>query len=60
MEIIDTIKAAKFGDSIYARIPARVAKLMDISKGTVLQVGKEGNNIVFTKKGDDRNYIQRK
>ncbi len=50
MEIVDTVKVTRNGDSLYARIPANIAKVLGISKGDELTVSKDNARIVYERK----------
>ena len=52
MEVIDNIKVTRMGDSLYARIPANLARVLGVTKGTALQVSKEGMRIIYERKSE--------
>lgn len=50
MEIVDTVKVTKNGDSLYARIPANIAKVIGLAKGDALTVSKDNGRIIYERK----------
>ena len=50
MELIDSVKVIQNGASLYLVVPSRVARVMGISKGTKMQVSKDGERIVYERK----------
>lgn len=49
MEIIARTKVIRVGDSLYIILPAHLAKVMNIGRGTELKISKEGEKIIYEK-----------
>jgi len=49
MEQVDRIKVTSLGGSLFVRLPSRVCKLIQIEKGTSMEVYRDGNAITFKK-----------
>ena len=53
VEPTDSTKAIAVGDSLYARLPARFCKSLDIKQGSPLIITKSGKRIIYKKEHDD-------
>lgn len=49
MEQIDTTKIMTIGSSMYIRIPAPIARVMNLHKGVEMNVYRDGNRILYEK-----------
>ena len=49
MDEIDRRSAAAFGKSLYVPLPSALCRVMDISKGTVFKLYRDGNKIIYEK-----------
>ena len=47
MEIIDKVKVISVGKSLYIPLPASLCSILEIAKGTGLNVYKEGDRITY-------------
>lgn len=52
MEKVGTTNVASNGASLYARIPAPICSILDIKKGTKLNIYKEGSLVMFGKENE--------
>ena len=49
MEIIDKVKVISVGKSLYIPLPASLCSILEIAKGTGLNVYKEGERLSYEK-----------
>jgi antitoxin component of MazEF toxin-antitoxin module len=55
VELLDTTRVVKYGDSLYVRLPRSVCKILKIVKGDPMNIFRDGETVAYKKEDGDEN-----